>query len=179
MSWLSRLRNAAAPNRLEDELRDELADHLARRAAKLKAEGLSDEEARREAARKFGNATQIREQSREMRLASSLDTTFQDIRYAWRGLRKSPAFALTAIGSLALAIGANTAIYSIVDAALLRLLPVPEPDRLVTLATPQIQESGKETLDEEDLFSYPQLQMFRTAAGNSARLGLFSQGGRT
>lgn len=179
MSWLSRLRNAIAPRRLDDDLRDELADHLARRAAQLMAKGHSEEEARREAARKFGNVTQIREQSREMRLASSLDTTFQDIRYAWRGLRKSPAFALTAIGSLALAIGANTAIYSIVDAALLRPLPVPEPDRLVTLATPQIQESGKETPDEEDLFSYPQLQMFRTAAGNSARLGLFSAGGRT
>jgi predicted permease len=179
MSWLSRLRNAVAPRRLDADLRDEMADHLARRTEALRREGFSDDEARRMAAVQFGNATQIREQSREIRLASTLETTFQDIRYAWRGMRKSPAFALTAIGSLALAIGANTAIYSIVDAALLRPLPVPEPDRLVTLTTPGIQEPGKETAEEDEAFSYPQLQMFRTAAGDSARLGLFSYGSQT
>ncbi len=101
------------------------------------------------------------------------------MRYAFRTLSKSPAFTLTAILSLALAIGANTAIYSIVDAALLRPLPVPEPDRLFTLATLQIQEQGKERPVEDVSFSYPLLQQFRAAAGDSARLGLFSSGNQT
>ncbi|HVO97334.1 MAG TPA: ABC transporter permease [Bryobacteraceae bacterium] len=177
MSWFTRLRNAIAPRRLDEELRDEMADHLARRAASLREEGLGEDEARRQAELRFGNATQIREQSREIRLSSFLETMFQDLRYAWRGLRKSPVFALTAIGSLALAVGANTAIYSIVDAALLRPLPVPEPDRLFSLSTPGIQEPGRESLEERDSFNYPLYLKFRSAAGDSARLALFSNVG--
>jgi predicted permease len=174
MSWLSRFINALRPKPLDDDLRDELADHLERRAADLRKQGLSDEDARRQAALRFGNATQLREQSREIRLSTILETTLQDLRYAVRGMRKSPAFALTAILSLALAIGANTAIYSIVDAALLRPLPVPEPERLFTLATPNIEEPGSEPHMERESFSYPMYQQFRAAAGDSARLALFS-----
>ena len=115
----------------------------------------------RQASRRFGNLTQLREQSRDFRLSATLETTFQDLRYALRGMRKSPAFAITAILSLALAIGANTAIYSIVDAALLRPLPVPEPDRLFTLATPGIQEPGRaEPPGERTAFNYPLYQQF-------------------
>jgi predicted permease len=176
MSFFSRLRNALHPQRLDEELRAEMSDHLSRRADALREDGLSAEEARHQAERRFGNVTQLREQSREVRLSALLETTFQDVRYAIRGMRTSPAFALTAILSLALAIGANTAIYSIVDAALLRPLPVPRPDRLFTLATLQIQQQGQERPIEDVSFSYPLLQQFRAAAGDSARLGLFSTG---
>ena len=179
MSWLSRLRNALHPKQLDSDLRDELSDHLERRADDLREQGLSDEDARREASLRFGNVTQLREQSREIRLASILETTLQDLRYAARGMRKSPAFAITAIFSLALAIGANTAIYSIVDAALLRPLPVPEPDRLFTLSNPPIQETAGPGAGDNEVFSYPLYQQFRAAAGDSARLALFSLANRT
>jgi predicted permease len=174
MSWFSRLRNTFRARPLDSELRDEMADHLHRRAEALRENGMSAEQAEREARLRFGNITQIKEKSREIRLASVLESTFQDVRYAWRGMRKSPAFAITAILSLALAIGANTAIYSIVDAALLRPLPVPEPDRLFTLAYPGIQEPGRESEGERDSFNYPLYQKFRDAAGDSARLALFN-----
>lgn len=174
MSFFSRVRNTLHPKRLEDDLRTEISDHLERRAASLREKGIAPDEAQREAARRFGNATQIREQSREIRLSTTIETTFQDLRYAWRGMRKSPAFALTAILSLALAIGANTAIYSIVDAALLRPLPVPEPERLFRIANPAIGDADPQGVKQNEGFSYPLYQQFRRAAGESARLALFS-----
>jgi hypothetical protein len=177
MSWFSRLRNALHPRRLDTELFDEMSDHLERRAAALREHGLPEGEAQRQASIRFGNVTQLREQSREIRLSGIVETTFQDIRYAWRGMRKSPAFAATAILSLALAIGANTAIYSIVDAAMLRPLPVPEPDRLFTLATPEIRQSQSEPSSERESFRYPVYREFRAVAGASARLALFSYAG--
>ncbi len=176
MSFFSRLKNAVHSRRLDDELVDELKDHVARRTAALRKQGLSEEEAARDALRRFGNLTQVRERSREIRLSTLLETALQDLRYAVRGMRKSPAFAITAILSLALAIGANTAIYSIVDAALLRPLPVPEPDRLFMLASPQILDPGEEASGFRESFSYPEYQQFRAAAAGSARLAVFSYG---
>ena len=73
---------------------------------------------------------------------AALEGTLQDVRYAWRGLMRNPVFAVTAVVSLGLAIGANTAIYSILDAALLRPLPVPQPDRLFTLSTTDDGQPG-------------------------------------
>jgi predicted permease len=176
VSWLSKLVNALQSRNRDDNLRAEMAGHLELRAASLREQGLTDEEARREATRRFGNLTQLHEQSREIKLATLLETTFNDLRYALRGMRKSPAFAVTAILSLALAIGANTAIYSIVDAALLRPLPVPEPDRLVTLVNPDILASGEAPSGGRVTFSYPLYEQFRAAAGDAARLMLFSPG---
>jgi predicted permease len=177
MSWYSRLRNAIRPRRLDEDLAAEMRDHMERRAADLNAKGLSEAEAQRMAALRFGNATRLSEESRETRLWAALESSLQDARYAWRGMCKSPVFALTAIVSLGLAIGANTAIYSIVDAAMLRPLPVPEPERLFTLASPGIQETASEVDDEREAFSYPMLVLFREAAGESARLALFGTGG--
>ena len=168
MSWITRLRNALNPRRLDDDLADEIRDHLARRAADLRSRGLSDRDAQRQAMRSFGNVTGIREQSRELRLWAGIEGACQDARYAWRGLLRNPVFALTAVVSLGLAIGANTAIYSIVDVALLRPLPVPQPDRLIALTT-----SG-----DDDAFSYPLYEQLRSAAGDSARLELFGSPNR-
>lgn len=119
MSWLSRLRNTVNPRRLDEDLADEMQDHRERRTAALQAQGLPAGEARRRADVRFGNVTRLREESREIRLWAGLDSTLKDVRYAWRGMCNAPAFAATVVLSLALAIGANTAIYAIVDAAIL------------------------------------------------------------
>jgi predicted permease len=103
-----------------------------------------------------------------------VDGLLQDTLYGCRGMWKNPTFAVTAIFSLALAIGANTAIYSIVDAAMLRPLPVPEPERLFTLASPNTGQPGNEVSQERVWFSYVSYQQFRAAAGDLAQLALVS-----
>ena len=178
MSWISRLKNALHSRRLDEDLADEIRDHLERRAADLEEQGLSGEEARRRAALAFGNVTRIREETREFKLWAVVEGTCQDVRYAWRGLLRNPVFALTAVVSLGLAIGTNTALYSIVDAVMLRPLPVPQPGRLFTLATPEAEQPGVPTSGESDVFSYPLYDQLRKACGNLARLALFDSPNR-
>ncbi len=165
MSWITRLKNAIDPRRLDRDLADEIRDHIERRAADLEQQGLPPAEARRRAALAFGNSARIEEQSRDLKLWSTLADTRQDLSYAWRGLLRNPLFASAAVLSLGLAIGANTAIFSIVDAVVLRPLPVPGPGRLFTLATTAETGSG--------LFSYPLYEELRDAAGAQARIALF------
>lgn len=170
MSRLTRLKNALRPTPLEAELDDEFREHVEQRAKRLEAKGLSPEEARRQATLRFGNPASIRERSRDIRIWMGLETTIQDLRYGWRALRRNPVFAATAILSLSLAIGANSAIYSVVDAAILRNLPVPEPDRLIYLGTSPILQQGEEPEGERVSFSYPLFTRFREAAGGAAHL---------
>lgn len=170
MSWLTRLRNAFHPRRLDDDLAEEIRDHLERRTAELRRGGLSEAEARRQSAQRFGNEARVREESRALRLWPVVEETIQDLRYAWRGLLRNRIFALVAVVSLGLAMGANTAIYSIVEAALLRPLPVRGPEQLFVLSAPGQDGTG--------LFSYPLFEALRSAAAGRARLGLFGAAGR-
>src|SRR5258706_15255604 len=94
---------------------------------------MSAEAAHAAAQRQFGNTTLIHEEARRMHVNQVLDTVAQDIRYALRGLRRNPAFALSAILALALGIGGATAVFSAVDRILFRALPYNEPDRLVSV----------------------------------------------
>jgi predicted permease len=173
MSWFSRLKNALYTRPLDESLEDEIQDHLERRSAAFRLEGLTPVEARRRALTAFGSVTRVREQSREIRLWAGLDGAIQDVRYAWRTMRRSPAFTITALLSLSLAIGANTAIYAIVDAAMLRPLPVPDAKRVFTLAAPALEPAVTPATGETESFSYPLYLQLRAAAGHSARLGVF------
>lgn len=173
MSWFSRLRNTLRPRRLDEDLGEEMRDHLERRAAALEQKGENPEEAHRKARLRFGNTTRLREESRGFRLWTGLEATLQDIRYGWRGMRRGPVFAATAVLSLGLAIGAITAVYSIVDAAVLRPLPVSNPDRLVMLSYPGISQPGSPAGPEHEFFSYQEYLRFIAASGFAARLALF------
>jgi hypothetical protein len=159
---------------MDEDLAEEIRDHLERRAAALCAKGLNREQAQRQARVRFGNVTRLKEESRAFRLLAWLEGTIQDARYGWRGMCKSPAFAVTAVLSLALAIGANTAIYSIADAAVLRPLPVRAPGELFTLSWPEPANPGTPAGTERDSFSYPEFLRFVDATKAIARLGLFS-----
>src|SRR3981081_4781325 len=95
---------------------------------------MTDSEARRSALREFGPLAATKEQCRDMRRVTFIEDFFKDLAYAFRLLKKSPGFTLTAVCSLALGIGANTAIFSLVDAVLLRMLPVREPQHIVQVS---------------------------------------------
>ena len=114
----------------EQDLERELRSDLELEAAELREKGLSAEDARYAARRAFGNTILVKEEVRGMWGWTSLERFWQDLRYGARQLRLSPVFALVAILSLALGIGANTAIFQLLDAVRLRSLPVPNPQKL-------------------------------------------------
>ncbi len=130
---LFRLRALFRRSSMEADLDHELRFHFEKEVAKYVQSGLSPEEARRRARLAFGGLDQVREDCREARGINLLETLIQDIRYALRILRRTPVITAVAIFSLALGIGANTAIFTLIDAVLLRSLPLRDPQQLVQL----------------------------------------------
>ncbi len=135
-----RMRALFRPNAVEQELDDEVHFHLERLTEKLMAAGLGRDEAERRARLLFGGTDRAKEECRDARGVALVDHTAQDLRYAVRVLRASPAFTIMALISLALGIGATAAVFTVLDAAILRPLPVPHPDRLVVVRALQRNE---------------------------------------
>ena len=151
MSWWSRLVNVARPDRLARDIEDEQQFHLEARADELIAEGLSPATARAEASRRFGPQLQLREASRDARLFSWLESLVRDLRMGLRLLRQDATVSMAAVLSLGLAIGACTAAFALIDALMLRELPVREPGRLVYLG----RTGGEGDARFSSLVSYP------------------------
>jgi putative ABC transport system permease protein len=150
---------------LEDELRfhEEMKAH-----ALADADGMSGDESRAAARRRVGNPLRLREQSREPWTFPRVETVVQDGRHALRLLRRDPAFAFTALATLALGIGLNTAIFSVAYGVLWRPLPYPDPDRLVIISSSQQTETGVKTFSTWAPVSYEALRPRVTALDHLA-----------
>ena len=148
-----RLRSVFRRNHVENDLAEELRDHLEREIARHRAAGLSSADARFAALREFGNGALIQEQCRDVRGVLWLEDLMRDVVYALRMMRRAPGHTAVTALSLAVALGANTATFSVVNTLLLRRLPVANPGELVEL--------GSETPNGPGNFSYPLYERVR------------------
>jgi predicted permease len=189
--FLSRLRNLFVRRNLEQDLADEFQSHLEMQIDDHVRQGMSPDEARYLALRKFGDVEQVKETYREKRSLAWVETLIRDLTYGLRMLRRSPGVTAVAILSLALGIGANTALFSVVDAVLLQTLPVKDPDQLVLFewqAGKLYRVNGMSGTSNVDgppgtrslsLFSYDifeRLQQAQTSATQSPLSDLFAFG---
>ncbi|HYO80819.1 MAG TPA: ABC transporter permease [Bryobacteraceae bacterium] len=161
MRWADRVRlrfrSLLRRDRLEREMDDEMAFHVDELTNQLIARGTPPEDARTEALRRFCGLAQFDEACRDQRRTRWVEDCFYDIRYALRLLAANPGFAAVALLSLALGIGANTAVFSLLEAIVLRELPVREPGRLIQIV-------GTDGKGVQGSFSYPSYQWLRANA---------------
>jgi predicted permease len=147
--------------KLERDLDDELAFHLAMREEKKRAEGVAAEEARYAARRQFGNFMRMKEMCREVWSFVSLETFWRDLRYGARALGKNPGFTVVAVLAIALGIGVNTGIFSVLNAAALRLLPIPRAGQVVSVDQIFHGKLRRNVHNGASMFSYIEYQEYR------------------
>jgi predicted permease len=169
-----RLRALVRGRTVERELDEELRLHLEHEIQRHLQAGIPQPEAVRRAHLSFGGLEQVKEQCRQARGVALVETTLQDLRYALRTIRRSPGFATVAIVSLTLGIGANTAVFTLVDAVMFGSLPVRSPDELVSVGDPSRPTALWEGAPMLDVLSYPLYRRLRDE--NRVLAGLLASG---
>ena len=171
-AFLRRLVALVRAGQRDRDLDEQIAGHLAEATDDYVARGMSPRDARRAALRDFGGVTQAREVHREVRSFTWLDNLRRDLHETWRSLWKAPGFTLVVVSTLALGIGVNPAIFTLLDAVIFKPLPLPAPDELVAL-----HENGPEGPADVNggtgrflHFSYPRFERLRQALGSDGML---------
>jgi hypothetical protein len=164
MNWLKQLFSRRGRYH---ELSESIREHLDEKIADLMDRGMTREQAETAARREFGNVAQIEERSREVWQWPTLESIWADVRYALLRLGKSPGFTSIALLTLALDIGANTGIFTLLNAVLLKSLPVPHPEQLFL-----VKQNNSPA--DQSLFSYPLFQRLRQQSPDSAAVAAMS-----
>src|SRR6267378_4226692 len=159
-NW-ARVKALFRQKQLERDLDEELAFHLAMREEKKRAKGIAAEEARYAARREFGNAMRVKEICGEVWSFASLETFWRDLRYGARALGKNPGFTLVAVLAIALGIGVNTGIFSVLNGVALRLLPIPRPEQILSVDQIVHGKLSRNVHGEPGLFSYSEYKNYR------------------
>src|SRR5437660_943387 len=166
------LKRLLSRRRLYNDLSDEIREHLEEKIEELVASGMSRKEAVHAARREFGNVTLIEEDSRDAWRWPSVENFLMDIRYGLRMLRKNPGFTALAVLILGLGIGANTAVFSVLHAVLLRPLPYKEPEQLTMLWVTDSRPRGWALTDGST--SYRDFLEWRRQAHSCEDLAIFA-----
>jgi len=178
--WMSRCAAMLRKPKLDSDLNEELRAHIELAVAEHIRAGMSADQARTAALRAFGGVTQTRENYRQQRGVPFVETLNRDVRYGLRQLRRNPGFALTVVITLALGIGANTAIFTLVQGILLRSLPVSDPGRLYRIGDKDdccYYNSFQNDNGDFDLFSYDLYLHFKQSAPEFEQLAAVEAGG--
>jgi predicted permease len=167
-----RLRSLFFRRHVDHELETELRFHLDQLTQENITDGTPPDEARRLALLKMGNVTQLQEECRDTRSVGYIDDLWRDLRYAGRNLRRSPGFAALAVLILALGIGANTAVFSVVNAVILRPLTYRDPDRIVTLTNSSATSEAPTALSKQ--VSIPDVQDWRAQSSSFEAMAYYA-----
>src|SRR5207248_11204571 len=167
-----RLRSLFHRRQADQELDDELRDHLERKTEEYAAQGMTQEEAHRRARLDLGGIEQTKEKCRDARRVNRIQDLTQDLRYGLRILRKSPGFSAVAVLILAIGIGANTAVFSVVNAVLLKPLAYRDPDRIVTVSNLSTSREAPTALSKQ--VSVPDFQDWHDQSSSFEAMAYYS-----